>query len=377
MRLTRAQLYPLEIPLMRPIKMAGETVTHAQTLLLCLTDEEGRQGWGEASSAPLMTGETLGSIYESTAYLAGQLMGAEFGGAQAIAPLQERVLYGNSSARSCHEIALMDLLAQRQGVPLYRFLGGEATPPRIEMLHMLASGKLESELEEAHGLRAEGYRHWKIKVGAGDAAGDVRRVRGLCEALRGDVLSADANTALTPEAALAIAKAGAETGLAFLEQPYPAGSVDAMAELHRASSMALCADESIQGPEDVLAHYAAGAAQGVSLKLIKLGGLLPTLAAGRMCLERGMRLNLACKVAETTVSAAATAHVGFALADIAWGFSMSNRYLLEDVCEAPLAPVGGAIGAEQLARPGLGFAPGMERLRDFASTAWKVRELRA
>jgi len=377
MRLTRAQLYPLEIPLMRPIKMSGETVTHAQTLLLCLTDEEGREGWGEASSAPLMTGETLGSIVESTAYLTGQLMAAQFGSAQGIAPLQEKVLYGNSSAKSCHEIALMDLLARRSGVPLYRMLNPRlAAPARIEMLHMLASGSLESELEEAHALRAQGYRHWKIKVGAGDAAGDVRRVRGLSEALRGDLLSADANTALTPQAAMAIAQAGAQSGLAFLEQPYPAGSVSAMAELHRASGIVLCADESIQGTDDILAHHAAGAAQGVSLKLIKLGGLLPTLAAGRLCLERGMRLNLACKVAETTVSAAATAHVGFALNDIAWGFSMSNRYLQADVCDEPLAPVGGAIRAEQLERPGLGFAPKAERLRDFASATWKLRELR-
>jgi L-alanine-DL-glutamate epimerase-like enolase superfamily enzyme len=382
MRLTHAQLYPLEIPLINPIKMSGETVSHAQTLLLRLIDDQGREGWGEACSAPLMTGETLESLCASAAYLVEQLLAVDIGGPEAIAPLQDKVLYGNSSARSCHETALMDLLAQRQGVPLHRLLaGGESpaapAPGRIEMLHMLASGRLESEIEEARALRRDGYRHWKIKVGAGDTAEDVRRVRGLCAELQGDVLSADANTALSPEDAGAIAQAGAAAGLAFLEQPFAAGTVSAMAELHRASGLALCADESIHGLDDIIAHHAAQAAQGISLKLIKLGGLLPALAAGRLCLARGMRLNLACKVAETTVSAAATAHVGFALGDIAWGYSMSNRYLQADVCDQPLAPVRGAITAEQVGRPGLGFAPRAERLRDFASAALRMREFRA
>jgi hypothetical protein len=86
-----------------------------------------------------------------------------------------------------------------------------------------------------------------------------------------------------------------------------------------------------------------------------------------------MRVNLACKVAETTLSAAATAHAGFALGDVAWGFSMSNRYLAHDVCAKPLVPVDGAVHVHQLSRPGLGFAPEADRLQAFASKAWPVQ----
>jgi L-alanine-DL-glutamate epimerase-like enolase superfamily enzyme len=375
-----ARLYPLEVPMSRPIKMSGETVTHASTLLVQLIDEDGREGWGEASAAPLMTGETLGSIAASTEYLAMKLVGARIEAPAAISPAQERVLYGNASAKSCHETALMDLLAQRAGAPLHRFLAGAETPPgggRLEMLHMLASGSLEGEMEEARTLRAQGYRHWKIKVGTGDDAGDVRRVRALCELLRGDVVSADANTALSEAAADAIARAGRETGLSFLEQPFRVGMMDAMARLHRATGMALCADESIQDAGDIALHGEAGAAQGVSLKLIKLGGTRALVDAGRLCVARGMRVNLACKVAETTISAAATAHAGFALGEVAWGYSMSNRYLAADVCAGPLAPVAGAVTTAQLSRPGLGFTPDAARLREFASAAVPRREFRA
>ncbi|MGA8513297.1 MAG: enolase C-terminal domain-like protein [Burkholderiaceae bacterium] len=379
MLITRAQLYPLEVPMSRPIKMAGETLTHAHTLLLRLIDSQGREGWGEASAAPLMTGETLGSITASTEYLVSKLMGVQVAEPSGIAAMQERILYGNQSAKSCHETALMDLFAQHRGIPLYQLLAGD-TPvnanARLEMLHMLASGDLEGEIEEACVLRSDGYRQWKIKVGTGNAANDVRRVRAICAALQGDVVSADANQGLSVADAAAIAAAGRASGLSFLEQPFRTDMMDAMVALHRNTGLALCADESIQDLRDIAAHGAARAAQGVSLKLIKLGGTQALLAAGRLCLARGMRVNLACKVAETTISAAATAHAGFALGDVAWGFSMSNRYLAQDVCEQPLAPIKGVVTVDQMNRPGLGYAPDAARLREFASSTLPMREFR-
>jgi L-alanine-DL-glutamate epimerase-like enolase superfamily enzyme len=379
MLITCAQLYPLEVPMSRPIKMAGETLTHAHTLLVRLIDEQGREGWGEASAAPLMTGETLGSIAASTEYLVSKLMGVHLVEPGAIAAMQERVLYGNQSAKSCHETALMDLLAQHRGIPLYQLLAGDVVvqpTAKLEMLHMLASGDLDGELEEARTLRKDGYRQWKIKVGTGDATNDVRRVRAICAALQGDVVSADANQGLSTTDAAAIAQAGVASGLSFLEQPFRTDMMDAMVALHKHSGLTLCADESIQDISDIAVHNDAQAAQGVSLKLIKLGGTQALLAAGRLCLARGMRVNLACKVAETTISAAATAHAGFALGDVAWGFSMSNRYLAQDVCAHPLVPIQGVVTASQVNRPGLGFAPDADRLREFASHTLPVREFR-
>jgi L-alanine-DL-glutamate epimerase-like enolase superfamily enzyme len=364
----------------KPIKMAGETLTHAQTLLVRLIDEQGREGWGEASSAPLMTGETLGSIVASTEYLLSKLIGIEFSSPQAIDALQNGVLYGNTSAKSCHETALMDLFSQRQGVPLYQLLQGSEPASgtgRLEMLHMLASGNLQGELDEAMTLRKDGYRQWKIKVGTGNVDNDVRRVRAICQALEGDVVSADANQSLSIAGARAIAEAGLETGLDFLEQPFTTYMTKDMAALHRNTTLPLCADESIQDMNDIAAHADSKAAQGVSLKLIKLGGTRALVDAGRFSLARGLCVNLACKVAETTISAAATAHAGFALGDVAWGFSMSNRYLAADVCAQPLAPVRGAVTLAQLDRPGLGFAPDEARLRDFASGTLPGREFRS
>jgi L-alanine-DL-glutamate epimerase-like enolase superfamily enzyme len=369
MQIARIRLHPLALPMSHPIKMAGETLTHAYTLLAGITDEAGRTGWGEASAAPLMTGETLASLVASTEYLALRLTGRRIDDAEAIVPLLDSLLYANPSAKSCLETAMMDLLAQRAGIPLHQLLRGGAplVTPRLELLHMLASGDLDSELEEAHTLRAQGLRQWKIKVGAGPADRDVLRVAQISEALHGDIVSADANQALSDQAALDIARAGVAHGLGFLEQPFRIGRIEAMAQLHRETGLALCADESIQELDDIRCHHATSAAQGASLKLIKLGGTKSLVEAGRLCRAQGMRVNLACKVAETTVSAAATAHVGFALDEVQWGFSMSNRYLADDVCSMPLSPNDGGILVSQLTAPGLGFAPEADRLATFAS----------
>ena len=374
-----AQLYPLEIPMNKPIKMAGETLTHAHTLLIRLIDESGREGWGEASAAPLMTGETLGTIAASTKYLVSKLMGKSMDQASNIGPIQDQVLYGNASAKSCHETALIDLFSQIQGVPLHKFLADKGISTgngRLEMLHMLASGNLDSEIEEASALRLQGYRQWKIKVGSGDINNDLLRVGEHCKILQGDVVSADANQSLSVKDALAIAIEGKRRGLSFLEQPFAADMIEAMSHLYQTTHMPLCADESIQGLQDIIEHSNSHAAQGISLKLIKLGGTQAMLNAGRECLKRGMKINLACKVAETTISAAATAHVGFALGDVAWGFSMSNRYLASDICENPLVAVEGAVTVNQFTKPGLGFSPQLRELKEFASGTYPMREFR-
>src|SRR5690606_38728669 len=181
MLITSAQLYPLEVPMKEPIKMAGETLTHANTLLVRLIDEEGREGWGEASAAPLMTGETLASVTASTEYLIAKLLGKQIETPADIGRHQEKILYGNASAKSCIEVAIMDLLAQRRQLPLHTLLAGEKAgrSAPLEMMHMLASGELEQELEEAARLRAAGYRHWKIKIGSLDSAQDILRIQSL------------------------------------------------------------------------------------------------------------------------------------------------------------------------------------------------------
>ena len=380
MNIKSATLFPLSIPLKSPMKMAGETVTHANTLLLRLIDGEGREGWGETSAAPLMTGETLGSILANTAYLLNAVKEVSWADPCEIGNIQSRFLYANTSAKSCLELALLDLFAQAKGESAWSLLRkanvipSVATPDPLPVLRMLG-GSLETEIADARALREQGYRHWKIKVGSLDLNTDLKRVAAICDALEGDTISADANGAFTLEEAMEFCRSDLASRLSFVEQPIAAGhSIADFASLKTASPLPICLDESIHGVEGIKEYADHGVMNGASLKLIKLGGMLPGMRAAIDLKARGLNLNLACKVAETSLSAAATASIGFAMNGAPWGLSMSNAYLEYDICDAPLKAVEGKLNVEQLNTVGIGIKPNIALVKQTVSKEWDIIE---
>ena len=58
----RIDAIPIALPLKAPMKMAGITITKAENLLVRIESTDGDVGWGEAPSAPTMTGDTLGGL---------------------------------------------------------------------------------------------------------------------------------------------------------------------------------------------------------------------------------------------------------------------------------------------------------------------------
>ena len=380
MNIKSATLFPLSIPLRSPMKMSGETVTHANTLLLRLVDSEGREGWGETSAAPLMTGETLGSILANTAYLLKAAKEVSWADPCEIGNIQSRFLYANTSAKSCVELALLDLFAQAKGESVWSLLRklhrieSLALPDPLPVLRMLG-GSLETELADARALRDQGYRHWKIKVGVYDLNTDLQRVAAICAALEGDTISADTNGAFTLEQAVAFCRSDLASRLSFVEQPIAANhSIAEFASLKKASPLPICLDESIHGIDTINVCADNEVMDGASLKLIKLGGMLPGMQAAIELKKRGLNLNLACKVAETSLSAAATASIGFAMNGAPWGLSMSNAYLEHDICDAPLAAAEGRLKVEQLNSVGIGVVPNLALVKKTVSKEWDIIE---
>ena len=60
------------------MKMAGVTITKAENLIVRVELQDGQVGWGEAPSAPTMTGDTLGSLVAAVRdHLAPLLIGKD------------------------------------------------------------------------------------------------------------------------------------------------------------------------------------------------------------------------------------------------------------------------------------------------------------
>jgi len=86
----------------------------------------------------------------------------------------------------------------------------------------------------------------------------------------------------------------------------------------------------------ILALHRMGAIQGANLKTIKLGGIGATVHAMSVCAALGLSINLACKVAESSIGAAAITQLGSVAPNLDWGISITNHYLAEDLTEAPV-----------------------------------------
>ena len=378
MKIIQATIFPLSIPLIEPIKMAKELIVDAKTVLLRLTDDEGRQGWGEASVAPLMTGETLDSLLASVKYLVESVRAIDWSDPVLFSTSCDAILYGNPSAKSCLEMALLDLYTQKKSIPLWKYLrtltsdAVSSAPADLPLLRMLG-GSLEKEMADAKSFREAGFKHWKIKIGSLSLEEDLHRVKLLSDLLEGDVISVDANGAMSLDNAIRFCESTQASKLSFAEQLIHADSpLTDFVLLKQRSPIPIGLDESIHGSNEIEEFRKANALDGASLKLIKTGGVLEAWKCAQLLRSNNLKLNLACKVAETSLSGAATAAVGFAIGEAPWGFSMSNQYLRFDICDQPLIAKHGHLDVHQLSSTGVGITPNLDRVKDAIAQAYSI-----
>src|SRR6202034_2539289 len=73
----RVDAIPIALPLKKPMKMAGVTIATADNVLVRIEADGGLVGWGEAASAPTMTGDTQGSLVAAIRHLSSLMIGTD------------------------------------------------------------------------------------------------------------------------------------------------------------------------------------------------------------------------------------------------------------------------------------------------------------
>ncbi len=362
MKIKRIEPIAVSFPMKKPVVMAGVEIRQADNMVVRIEADNGVVGWGEAASAPTMTGETVESMVTAVHYLTPTLEGRPAEDiAGALAAMAAR-MYANNAAKAAIEIALHDLVGRATNRPAHALIGGKQRS-RMPVLGVIGTGALDSDLREAEKKKAEGYAAFKIKVGIDKPLVDAERTRRLCALLgRGALISSDANQGWSTDEAVQYARAVADAGLDFFEQPVPADDLAGMAAVAAAAGMiATGADEGIHTLEDIRRHHEHKAARGVSLKTIKLGGMRAVMEAGRLCDRLGLNVNVSTKTGESSIACAAATHIAAALPQIAWGLTLTNEGLADDVTARPIRIERGHVEVSD--RPGLGIDVDEERLR--------------
>jgi L-alanine-DL-glutamate epimerase-like enolase superfamily enzyme len=348
----RVDAFKVRLPLIKPVLMAGVELRYADNLLVKVEAEGGLFGWGEATAAPSHGGASLDEMSdifrtEITSYLKGKnalrLSGVT-------AELSEMVKKGKSAVAAV-DLALYDLVGKFLGVPAHMLLGGlrrDAVLP----LWLIGTGSVEGDLIEAEKRYAEGYRFFKLKLGVKIPEEDIRGTLALRKRFGGDIrICADANMGMSAQEAITYAKSVADAEVDFLEQPLQREDIQGLRALVSTNSISVGLDESVLSVEDIL-RFAPEGISGVSLKTLKLGGLSGVVSSASVCNALQLQINLAGKIAETSIASAALLQLGGVLPNVNWGVSPSHLYLAQDVVHNPPVPEDGLYRISLL--PGLG-----------------------
>lgn len=274
MKITACEAWPVSLELEEPFSIAYSTIDHAVNWFLRVETDAGVTGFGCAAPDEEVTGEnetTIGKALNET--IIPILKGQDLDFLTKI--LEElRTWLGNQpTALASADMALMDLLSKKAGLPLYRMLGGY----RSSMPTSVTVGiqPVEDTVRKALQWRDRGFKVLKIKGGR-ELEEDIEKIVKLREALGSSIeLRFDANQGYTIANTLRFIRETAGAGLEFIEQPTPKDDFGAFAELRRETgdSVRIMADESVLGPESALVLACTGMPDLYNIKLTKTGGI--------------------------------------------------------------------------------------------------------
>ncbi len=232
----RVDAIPVALPLKAPMKMANATVATAENLLVRIEAADGTVGWGEAASAPTMTGDTLGGLVAAVRdHLGPLLLGKDARDWPALRLILRSTLIGNGGAHSAVELAALDLIGRATGKRLIDLIG---RPRReaVKPMWLLGNQTAEQDVAEAHAKQREGFNLFKLKIGVKPLAKEIAIALAVREALPDTPLCADANCGLTLAAAKTYAEKTRTARLQFIEQPLAYDDIEGLRKLTRAKS---------------------------------------------------------------------------------------------------------------------------------------------
>ncbi len=355
----------IDLPLLRPINLGGRLkLETAEGVVVRLETGDGLVGWGESAASPNLSGEiSEGMVAAIRRFLAPLLIGGSLDRLGALRPMLERAIVGNPAAKAAVDLALLDLAGRSAGKPVCELLGG-ARRRQMPVMRMLGNATIDQDVAEADAARREGTSVFKLKVGTRSLEDDVAAARAVRAIIGAEAkLSVDANTTWSEDTARDFARATGTLRLAYVEQPLKADDLAGMACLAEVFAAPLCADEGMGRLADIEAHHKAGAARGASLKPIKLGGYIATKAAAERCTALGWHVNLAAKIAESSLATAGLLHLAAAVPALDWDLTTTNHYLAADIVKQPLAVENGVLTLPE--GPGLGVEVDPAKVAEF------------
>lgn len=263
-------VYPYDIPLFAPFKIASANLTHVNNIVVGVSLQNGITGYGEGAVLPPVTVETQEVALDIASGQTADLIGAYSSRWRRIGmELTERIP-GYPSVRAAIEMAVLDAFTRSLNLPLHCFFGGVCNQVVTDITIPICEPPEAERLAARY--RKSGFEIIKTKIGL-DLAEDIQRLQAIRRGHPDCRLVLDANEGYSERVALQLLEELAMAGIpvALLEQPVAREDFDAMGRLTRATEVPVAADESCCTPADAVRIVRQGAADVINIKLAKCG----------------------------------------------------------------------------------------------------------
>ena len=320
--------------------------------------DEGITGIGEVATVFARRGSLL--CHEIDRVLGPAMVGEDPFRIAHLVTKMEAVLDYSEQAKAGIEVALWDIVGKALNTPLYNLLGGK-TRDRIPLSYSLPFGSPEEMAAFAKDRVQRGHKTVKVKVGNSPDS-DLKAVARVREAIGPSVrLRVDANMGWrTAKEAISLIRRMEAHDLELAEQPLDPKNLQAMAEVRRAISIPLMADESIRTPRDAMDVIRAQAADIANVYVSEAGGLLNATRIFSLCEAAGIPCMIG-SMPELGIGTAAQIHLGISMANLGPASDTCGvLYHIDDVLQSPLRIEDG--WAYPPEGPGLGITLNMDEV---------------
>lgn len=268
----RVRLFAVSLPLVHSFQTSSHRKSSIEHILVELTDADGVIGWGEIASPsdPYYGAETTETAwYVAERYLVAAMLGANWACPTDLEARWAKVR-GHEFAKAGVSVAIWDLYARRNDVPLAAALGGERTEVTAGV-SLGIENSIDELLAQVERQISAGYGRIKLKIAPG---WDVEPVRAVRDAYPAVGLHVDANAAYAPGAASTnVFRALDGFGLTMIEQPFGARDFRAHAALQGGIETPVCLDESVASVHDLETMLLLDAGRVLNIKVSRMGGL--------------------------------------------------------------------------------------------------------
>lgn len=331
MKIRSIETILVDLPTIRPHKLAMATITDHSLVIVRIKSDTGLEGLGEAAVIPHYGEETVEGIkLLIDRYFAPHLIGRDPGRFEILLQIMADVAKGNHYAKAAVEMACVDLVAKSLGVPASTLFGG-AVHDSLPVLWVLATGNADRDIAEAEEKIAQKLHNlFLVKIGHGDPKENVARAAGVKRAL-GERASVrvDVNQGWDETTSMQSIGRLEEAGIDVVEQPVPRDNREAMRRLAERFAVPIMADEGVQTVEDALALARLGAADAFSIKLTKHGGLVNTRKVAAIAEAAGIQL-FGGTMLESSIGTAAYAQLFSTIPRMPLGCQLFGPMLLKD-----------------------------------------------